>query len=141
MKEKQPKKSDLPPGAENINKIYTHAFELARLLQESDEYTFYSSARKNLQEDNHCVHILSRFRHMQLTLHLADAHGEDVAEEMVELEETYSLMCDNPLISDFVHAEGKFTRLLADVQKIFGKALDLWPGFEFAWKSSNENLN
>ena len=133
MKEKQPGK--------NVGLIYSQAFELARLLQQSDEYLLYSGAKESLQTDNKSAYMLSQFRHRQLRLHLARFSGEDVEEDMGELEEFYASMCGNPLINAFVDAEGKFTRLLADVQKIVGNALNMWPGFEFAWQSVNENLN
>ncbi|MCL2677937.1 MAG: YlbF family regulator [Clostridiales bacterium] len=121
--------------------IYNQAFELARLLQQSNEYLLYSSARESLQTDNKSAWLLSQFRHQQLRLQMARFSGEDVDGEMGELEEFYAAMCDNPLINNFIDAEGKFTRLLADVQKIVGNALDLWPGFEFTWQNANENLN
>ena len=141
MKEKQSKKNDLTSAAESVGMIHHQAFELARLLLESDEYLVYSSAKESLQTDNKSAYMLSQFRHQQLRLHIAQFSGEDVEDDMEELEEFYTSICDNPLINDFIDAEGKFTRLLADVQKILGKALNLWPGFEFAWQSENENLN
>ncbi|MCL2817540.1 MAG: YlbF family regulator [Clostridiales bacterium] len=126
---------------ENAGLIYDQAFELARLLQQSDEYLLYSSAKESLQSNNKSAYMLSQFRHRQLRLHVAQFSGEDVEEDMGELEESFDSMCNDPVISAFVDAEGKFTRLLADVQKIVGNALNMWPGFEFAWQSANENLN
>ena len=123
--------------------IRSQAARLADLLARSIEYNQYLEAKKRLEEDVQNAYALSELRSRQLQLRLAEFIGEDVIDASTELDKIFSAYCDEPVINDFLYAEGRFSRLLAEIQTIFGEKLDVWTEFEIPeqYEYINKNLN
>ena len=57
------------------------------------------------------------------------------------MEQAYFTFCKDEVISDFLYAEGRFSRLLGDVQAALGKNLDIWMELGIDENDSNQFLN
>lgn len=119
--------------AADKKQICEQAAHLGELLLESAEYRQYLDAKQKLQGDREQSYILSQLRQQQINLRLAQLLGENLDDAEDAFEHLYATFCLEPVISDFLYAEGRLGRLIAEVQQIFGDKLDLW--------SENESLN
>ncbi|WP_148134311.1 YlbF family regulator [Candidatus Formimonas warabiya] len=106
--------------------VYDRAHELARTLQESEEYRKYSEAKEKLQRDEENANMLQEFRRKQLELQIAEMSGEDIEKNAEQLERIYEILSLNPTINEFLTAEYRLARVMTDIQRIIGEALDLW---------------
>lgn len=113
--------------------ICTQAALLGDMLMQSAEYRQYMEAKQKLQCDREQSYILSQLRQQQMNLRLAQLLGEDLDEAEDDFENLFATFCLEPVISDFLYAEGRLGRLIAEVQQICGNKLELW--------SENEALN
>ena len=124
-----------------INVLHDRAAELAQLIEKTNEYRIFEEARLNLLEDQKAFLMFSRFRSQQFQLQLVQRVGEDIGEKMKELDDFYSCIYMEPLIGGYIDAERNFMQLLFDVQSIFARRLELWPGLGLPWNDVNEKLN
>lgn len=85
--------------------------------------------------------MLMDLRSQQVHLYLAQIIGDDVEEELAEFQNTYYAFSAKPEVSEFLFAEGRFTRLFNEVQKVLGKKLDLWTDMEVRVPNNNIFLN
>ncbi|MGI6685982.1 MAG: YlbF family regulator [Bacillota bacterium] len=117
--------------------VNDRAHELARTLQESEEYRRYAEAKEKLQSDEENANMLQEFRRKQIELQIAEMTGEDIENSLEQLENIYQLLSMNPIINEFLTAEYRLARLMTDVQKIIGEALDLWIDLDYVKKYMN----
>lgn len=106
--------------------IRKQAAKLAELLRQSPEYSQFVAARSKLAEDDEHSEILAELRQQQMTLRMANLLGEDIEEECSEFESMFVLLSQEPVISDYLFAEGRFFRLISDVEEVFSDKLELW---------------
>lgn len=121
--------------------ICAQAAFLGEMLMESAEYRQYLEAKQKLQGDREQAYILSQLRQQQMNLRLAQLLGEDLDDAEDDFERLYTTFCLEPVISDFLYAEGRLGRLIAEVQQIFGDKLDLWSENEALNRAVKQELN
>jgi cell fate (sporulation/competence/biofilm development) regulator YlbF (YheA/YmcA/DUF963 family) len=112
---------------------YDVAQQLARELKESDEYQDFIGAKEMIKADGSNYKMIQDFQLKQFEIQQAQLFQLDVAEEkQQELERLYSLLSLNPAARHYLEAEFRISRLVNDVQKIIGDAIqDALPiGFE-----------
>lgn len=126
--------------AVNRNDIRKQAAILAELLASSNEYLQYIEAKKNLAADEEQLFVLSELRQQQFNLRFAAMIGEDIGAEKADFEIAYAALASDPRVCDYLYAEGRFFRLIADVQEVFGSRIDAW-GELFAYDDGNTLLN
>lgn len=117
--------------------VNDRAHELARTLQESEEYRKYVEAKERLQSDEGNANMLQEFRRKQLELQIAEMSGEDIEMSLEQLEKVYQILSLNPIVNEFLTAEYRLARMMTDVQRIIGEALDLWIDLDDAKKFVN----
>lgn len=105
--------------------IYDSVHELAKTLQQSQEYRKYVEAKEKLQQDEKKVNELQEFRRQQLEIQIAELSGEDVEREVEQAEKVYQILSLDPNINEFLTAEYRLSRMVANIQKILGDALDI----------------
>lgn len=103
-----------------------HAAQLADVLSECPEYINFVNARRRLEENQEYAEFLNEMRRQQIVVRLSGILGEDAAEDSIEFDSMYSLMADEPLISEYLFAEYRFLRLISDVENVFSSKLSLW---------------
>jgi len=106
--------------------IREQASVLADLLTNCPEYFAFIEAKRNLEADRENSSLLNELRQQQISLRMAAMMGEDVSEDSRDFENTYRLFTQEPKISEYLFAEGRFFRLIADVENVFSDFLDIW---------------
>ena len=90
------------------------------------EYIQFVQAREKLEADNEQSTILNELRQRQMSLGMAAMMGEEQTEETEDFEKLYLSLVNNPVISEYLFAEGRLFHLISDVEEVFSKKLELW---------------
>lgn len=100
------------------------AVKLAEMLFQSPEYTQLMRAKTKLEADREQAFILMELRQQQMAIRMAAMMGEDL-EDSSEIDDMFVMLSQEPIISDYLFAEGRFFRLIADVEDVFSHTLNL----------------
>jgi len=106
--------------------IKQEAFHLAELLAQSPEYVQFIKARTKLVADDEQSALFGELRGRQISLRMAAIIDEDTGEELEDFDNLYTALSGNPVISDYLFAEGRLFHLIADVEEVFSDKLELW---------------
>ncbi len=106
--------------------IKKQAFYLAELLKASPEYMQFVAAKSRLEADDTQSNILNQLRQQQMADRLAAMIGDDTLDDHQQMEELYLTMAGNPLLSDYLFAEGRLFHLIASIEEVFSDKLELW---------------
>lgn len=109
------------------------AHELARTLKESDEFKQFLKSKEKVMSDANNHKMIRDFQLKQWEIREAQMLETEVSEEkQQELERLYSLVSLNPAAREYLEAEFEVSRMVNDIQKIIGEAIqDALPiGFE-----------
>jgi cell fate (sporulation/competence/biofilm development) regulator YlbF (YheA/YmcA/DUF963 family) len=128
-------------GNANKNSICAQAALLGDLLVQSNEYRQYREAKLKLQGDQERSHILSLLRQQQMSFRLAQILGVSAEGAEDDLDRLYATFCLEPVVCDFLYAEGRLGRLISEVQQICGDKLELWSEDEAANRRQDKELN
>lgn len=105
--------------------VYNRAHELARALQESEEYREYRERRAQL--DDTARRMLRDYHVYQARVHAAHLGGQEVPGETVQQGERLRALIGmhKPLL-EFMALENRLLTMIGDVQKILAEAVQLW---------------
>ncbi len=107
--------------------VYGKAYELARALEKSDEYTNFKKCKDRLQSSEKNYEIYKDFCRQQWEFQLKVQTGEKIDEDQKKsLEEKLKMLTLNPTINDYINAEYRLITLIKDIQKIILKAIPEW---------------
>ncbi|NPV26662.1 MAG: YlbF family regulator [Firmicutes bacterium] len=106
--------------------VYDQAHALARALKSCDEYTSFLAAKAKVDADKNAKKMLRDFQQRQIAVQKAQMLNEEVPEEQIkQLERMFEVLSYNPIIKEYLTAEFRLARMLADIQKIIGEAVEL----------------
>ncbi len=109
------------------------AYELARILKESVEFKQFHKSKEKVMSDSYNHKMIREFHMKQWEIREAQLLEAEVSEEkQQELERLYSLVSLTPAAREYLEAEFEVSRMVNDIQKIIGEAIqDALPiGFE-----------
>lgn len=109
------------------------AHELARTLKESDEFKQFLKSKEKVMSDVNNHKMIREFQLRQWEIRDAQMLESEISEEkQQELERLYSLVSINPTAREYLEAEFEVSRMVNDIQKIIGEAIqDAMPiGFD-----------
>ncbi|TGE32659.1 YlbF family regulator [Desulfosporosinus sp. Sb-LF] len=109
------------------------AYELARTLKESNEFKQFLKSKEKVMSDANNHKMVREFQLKQWEVREAQMLEQEISEEkQQELERLYSLVSINPTAREYLEAEFEVSRIVNDIQKIIGEAIqDAMPiGFE-----------
>ncbi|HZK55628.1 MAG TPA: YlbF family regulator [Desulfosporosinus sp.] len=109
------------------------AYELARTLKESTEFKQFLISKEKVMSDANNHKMIREFQLKQWEIREAQMLETEISEEkQQELERLYSLVSINPAAREYLEAEFEVSRVVNDIQKIIGEAIqDAMPiGFE-----------
>ena len=103
--------------------IYDQAHALARALKETDEYREYQRLKDVAMENETQKALIEEYKRLQFQLQVSMAGGNspDPA-EMERLQKIAGVLQLSPDASNYILAEYRFQKLLADIYKILGDA-------------------
>jgi len=106
--------------------IYDATHSLARTIKSSKEYIEYSEKQKQIFGNPKIKEIVLDFRNKAMELQMSQMSGKELEpEKMEEIKKLEEVLMDNPVISEFLMAEMKFSQIMNDIYKILGEAIDL----------------
>ena len=101
--------------------VYDQAHALARSLKETDEYKEFIRLKQLAYEDATNKALLDEYKRMQFKMQARAASGESMdTEDMQKLQRIASLLQLNEDARDYMLAEFRFQKMLADIYKILG---------------------
>lgn len=102
---------------------YDTAHQLAREMQQSEEYRDYQQLKERVEENETQRVLLQEYRRLQLKLqlHFAGGGAQD-DEEVQRFSQLSALLMSQEELAQFLLAEMRLQRLLADVMKILTDA-------------------
>lgn len=107
--------------------VHDKAHELARAIQESQEFREYKMCKEETDANPETKQMLSDFRQRQFELQTKMFSGEGInQEEADKMEKLYEVLNMNPAISRYFAAEQRFSVMMDDIQRItFGPVEEL----------------
>lgn len=106
--------------------VYDHAHALAKALQESEEYKGFLEANDKLEEDGKAKEMLIDFRKCQFEIQREQLEGKKPEEEKIErLKNMYEVINMNLVVKHYLAAEYRFGKMVSDISKIIGEAVNL----------------
>jgi len=102
------------------------AHELARTLKESDEFKQFLKSKEKVMSDANNHKMIREFQLKQWEIREAQMLETEISEErQQELERLYSLVSLNPAAREYLEAEFEVSRMVNDIQKIIGEAIQV----------------
>ena len=113
------------PYVDHRELLHRQAGKLADMLIQSPEYEQFQSARKRLESDGKNATALANLRQQQMDIRMSAMLGEDVGEDISDLERSYRIIAGEPAVSDYLFAEGRLLKLISEIEDVFSSKLDL----------------
>lgn len=105
-------------------KVYDKANELAKDLQESEEYITYKKIKEEVYANAELKDKIKEFDKIKYEAQVLAIQGEKQNEEKIKkLQELYEILMKEPKVKQYFDAEVRFNVLLADVNKIIGESV------------------
>jgi cell fate (sporulation/competence/biofilm development) regulator YlbF (YheA/YmcA/DUF963 family) len=102
------------------------ARELAKSLADSPEYRNYKAAKTTMESQEAARLMFEDFRKKQIELERKKLSGQTALEPLeTEIRKLSEIVGLNSYVREYLVAEYLFTKLVMDVQKIIGEAVDL----------------
>lgn len=110
--------------------VYDKAHELARSLQESEEYQEYKRLKDQVFEQERNRVLIKDYKRIQFELQAQQLSGAQLDEnKLQEFQKLADVLQFNPEVHKFLTAEYRLHQMLGDVYKIIGDAVDVNLGF------------
>ncbi len=106
--------------------VYDKANELAKELQQSEDYKEYSRLKEIVTADDQTKSLLSDYKKLQMEAQASMLSGGEPSEEtMDKLKKLGEVLMFKPEVAQYFAAEYKFQTIISDIYKIIGDACDL----------------
>ncbi|NLY49781.1 MAG: YlbF family regulator [Firmicutes bacterium] len=107
--------------------VYDEAHSLARSLRGSVEFQTLLKAREALDAEPEKLKRVQDLKIKEIELQARVLAGEKVSQERMEaLRQMIDILLLDPTVRSYLEAEGRFTRLFTDIQKIIADAVKEW---------------
>ena len=106
--------------------VYDKSHELARALRESQEYRNYHKIKKSVFSNEKSKSMIKDFKKKQLELQSEQLAGKEPEKEKLEqLQQLYNILVANPDVGKYFKYEFDFDRMISEVYKILGEAIEV----------------
>ena len=104
--------------------VYDQAHQLAKAIQESEEYKQYHASELSLKEKPELEKMMKDFQQKSMEIQIKQMSGEQPdAEDMQKIQQLYSIVAMDPLASNYMQNEMRFSIMMKDVYEILGEAI------------------
>ncbi|MBB5173256.1 YlbF family regulator [Texcoconibacillus texcoconensis] len=108
-----------------MTKVYDKAHELARELNESEEFTNLEQLHQQINEDEVAKRMLDNFRQVQMDLQQKQMQGEQISEEEIQsAQQQFELVQQHEAISQLMESEQRVSQMITDLNKIITEPLE-----------------
>ena len=106
--------------------VYDKAHDLAKELQQCEDYKEYIRLKQIVTADDQTKSLLADYKKLQLEAQASMLSGGGPAEEtMDKLKKLGEVLMFKPEVAQYFAAEYKFQTMISDIYKIIGDACDL----------------
>ncbi len=106
--------------------VYDKAHELARAIRESQENKEFKRMKNAVYSNLKNKEMIIDFKRKQLELQGEQLAGKEPDKDKLEsLQKLYNILIANPEIGKFFECEFRFDRMISDVYRILGEAIDI----------------
>lgn len=104
---------------------YDIAHNLARVLKESQENQAFQAAKAKIKERPSAEKMIADFHKRQMELQAQVLQGQKLTPEQEQgIQKLYEVLSQDPDVREYLVAEQRLGRLLSDIYKIIGEAVD-----------------
>lgn len=104
--------------------VHDEAHNLARAIKESPEYQQYADLKAEASKNEDLAAMLNDFQAKQFELQAKQMMGEELGSDLMEqIQSLYQILMKDPLASQYVQAEMRFSLLVNDVYNILGEVI------------------
>ncbi len=104
--------------------VYDQAHGLASAIKESEEFKQYNALKNQIDANEELSKMLKDFQAKQLEFQTKQMMGEQPnTEDMAGIQQLYTIMAADPLTSQYLQAEMRFSLMMKDVYGIIGEAI------------------
>lgn len=104
--------------------VHDEAHNLARAIKESTEYKEYAELKAAASQNEELAAMLNDFQAKQFEIQAKQMMGEELGPDMMEqIQSLYQILMRDPLASQYVQAEMRFSLLVNDVYTILGEVI------------------
>lgn len=105
--------------------LYDAAYELEKVLRQSDEYKQLTQAYAEVNADPATKGMFDNFRQIQMNLQQKQMMGQEITQQEVEqAQKTVALVQQNPKISNLMQAEQRMSMMIGELNKVIMKPLE-----------------
>lgn len=105
-----------------MNDIIGMAYDLNKMIADSPQYTEYTRAWKALKAEPELYEKLKYFRRQNYELQ--NGYIDNPFDEILNLTRENDEMLHHSIVSDFLNAEGKITRLMQEIYNQISEGLE-----------------
>jgi len=106
--------------------VYDEAHNLARAIQESEEFKQYADTKAATAGNAELAAMLADFQSKQFEVQAKQMMGEEMDETFVsQIQELYAIMMKDPLAAQYLQCEMRFSMMMNDVYKILGEVMGI----------------
>ncbi|MDR0356863.1 MAG: YlbF family regulator [Clostridiales Family XIII bacterium] len=107
-----------------MTNIHDMARELANAIRSSDEYKTYIAAKEKASKNPELANALNDFREKQFELQRKQLAGDEIGSDLMERVREFSqILMKDPLASEYLQSEIRFTLMVNDVYSILAEAV------------------
>ena len=104
--------------------VHDEAHNLARAIKESAEYKQYAELKETASQNDELTAMLNDFQAKQFEIQAKQMMGEELGSDLMEqIQSLYQILMRDPLASQYVQAEMRFSLLVNDVYTILGEVI------------------
>ena len=104
--------------------VYDQAHQLAKAIQESEEYKQHHASELKLKEKPDLEKMMKDFQEKSMEIQLKQMTGEQPgAEDMQQIQQLYSIVAMEPIAAEYMQNEMRFSIMMKDVYEIIGEAI------------------
>ncbi|MCQ2550893.1 MAG: YlbF family regulator [Clostridia bacterium] len=106
--------------------VYDRAHELANAIKGCQEFKDYEELKAKVAENPELDKMIKDFQGKQFEMQTKQMIGEELDEEfMGNVQAMYQIIMKDPLATEYMQAEMRFSLMMNDVYKILGDAMGL----------------
>ena len=104
--------------------VYDQAHQLAKAIQESEEFKHYHGAELQLKTKPELEEMMKDFQAKSMEIKLKQMSGEQPNQEDIQkIQQLYGIVAMDPIASAYMEAEMRFSIMMKDVYEIIGEAI------------------
>lgn len=106
--------------------VYDKAHELASAIKGCQEFQDYDRLKKQVETNPELNEMIKDFQSKQFEIQAKQMMGEELGNDIMQgIQDMYQIIMKDPLATEYMQAEMRFSLMMNDVYKILGDVMGL----------------